>query len=288
MERLRKELIHDVLEVFGLSLINQFSSSTESETAIRQLLKVDALRRKVVQVRLEKALKLGRIRTMEFNPLGMIVTKSGKNAIEHNLEGLAGDLSSARSARLIKPLSCLEVIKPLAINQRPDSMLNDIEIETPLKVLCVGPRNEAEPLILWAYGFKLEDITCVDLISYSEMVTLGDMHSLQYADSTFDVVFSSCTLVYSRNIDRAAKELKRVAKPGAIFAISQDIPNREYRNESKSLYHRELCTPESIVELFYAIEEVEILYRHFVESNLDLPNGCTSACIFRNRWLANV
>jgi hypothetical protein len=283
MDDFRKELMQDIIDVFEEIFLYKFGAPDLAEDTLRQLMKVDLFRQVVVRNRARRALGAGQLKTLEFNPEDMIVTKAGLNTIQHNLEGVIGDLSSARSARLVKPLSCLEQIRPLALNQRRNAMLQDIDVEVPLKLLCVGPRNEAEPLLLWSYGFSLENISSVDLISYSSLIQLADMHSLPFSSSTFDVIFSSCTLVYSKNILKAAEELKRVAKPGAIFAISQDIPYREYKKESIDLFGREYFSPGSIMELFFDISMIDVLYTHFAEANLDLPNGTTAACIFREK-----
>ena len=209
-----------------------------------------------------------------------IMMDRGKSTIEYNLDGVFNDPSSARSARLIKPLSCLECIRPLSLNNRKLGVISDIDIERPLKVLCIGPRTEAEILLLWAYGFKLEDITSIDLISYSDLISLQDMHRMEFDDSYFDVVFSSCTLVYSTNISKAVNEIKRVAKTNALYAISQDIPNKQRKEESIANFGVEFYSPRSIVELFFPFGEAKVHYSHFVEENLGSLNGSSSSCIF--------
>ena len=45
-----------------------------------------------------------------------------------------------------------------------------------IRKFCIGPRNEAEIFMLWSYGFKLENIVGLDLISYSPLIDLGDMY----------------------------------------------------------------------------------------------------------------
>ena len=86
------------------------------------------------------------------------------------------------------------------------------------KVLVIGPRNEAEILLLSLYGFRLQNITGVDLFSYSPLIRLGDMHALQFPDDTFDVVYTAWTLAYSYDVKKACAEIVRVAKSGAIVA----------------------------------------------------------------------
>ncbi len=87
------------------------------------------------------------------------------------------------------------------------------------RILVVGPRNENDLYTLVGLGFRLENITGLDLISYSPHITLGDMHNIPFPDSTFDAVVCGWTLSYSTNPQRAADELARVAKPGGLIAI---------------------------------------------------------------------
>ena len=84
------------------------------------------------------------------------------------------------------------------------------------KVLCIGPRNEAEILLLSLYGFPLKNITGIDLFSYSPLIRCMDMHNLEFPDNSFDIVYSAWTLTYSYDLGRACSEIIRVAKPGAI------------------------------------------------------------------------
>lgn len=82
------------------------------------------------------------------------------------------------------------------------------------RVLVIGPRNEAELLLLSLYGFKLKNITSVDLFSYSPKIQLADMHDLPFPDASFDVVYSAWTLKYSYDINKACSEIVRVVRPG--------------------------------------------------------------------------
>lgn len=87
------------------------------------------------------------------------------------------------------------------------------------KFLCIGPRNEAEILLLSLYGFPLKNITSIDLFSYSPSILCMDMHNLQFPDNTYDVIYNAWTLKYSYDLTRACSEIIRVAKPGAIILI---------------------------------------------------------------------
>lgn len=121
----------------------------------------------------------------------------------HNLKGI-GSLAVSRSNQLIRPLS---VIGPSYQHAKT------------LKVLSIGPRTEGEILNLMGHGYLLKNIRAIDLISYSPWIDLGDMHSMKYADGQFDVIISGWVLAYSDNKKKAADEMIRVAKNGAIIAI---------------------------------------------------------------------
>jgi SAM-dependent methyltransferase len=84
------------------------------------------------------------------------------------------------------------------------------------RMLIVGPRNEAELLLLHLYGFRLEHQRAIDIFSYSPKIELMDMHDIKFADNTFDVVYSAWTLRYSYDLKKACSELVRVAKPGGM------------------------------------------------------------------------
>jgi SAM-dependent methyltransferase len=88
------------------------------------------------------------------------------------------------------------------------------------KLLCIGPRNEAELLLLHLYGFRLENITGIDLFSYSPKIRCMDMHALDFPDNSFDVVYVAWALTYSSDIARACAEIARVLKPGGIVAVA--------------------------------------------------------------------
>jgi SAM-dependent methyltransferase len=96
-------------------------------------------------------------------------------------------------------------------------------IPSDARVLCIGPRNEAELLLMAVYGFRLKNITGVDLFSYSPQIQCMDMHNLEFADGTFDVGYSAWTLTYSPDVRRACKELARVVKPGGVIAVGMDL-----------------------------------------------------------------
>lgn len=86
------------------------------------------------------------------------------------------------------------------------------------RVLCIGPRNEAELLLLSLYGFDLNKIVGIDLQTYSPLIRQMDMHKLDFEDDSFDIVYVLYTLVYAYDLDRACAEIVRVLKDGGLVA----------------------------------------------------------------------
>jgi hypothetical protein len=96
-----------------------------------------------------------------------------------------------------------------------------------LTVLVVGARAEAELFALLSAGFRAENITMVDLVSYSPFVEIGDMHDMRFPDDTFDIVLLSHVISYSASPRKAAHELARVAKHGGL--ISHCEPAEQFK-----------------------------------------------------------
>lgn len=162
---------------------------------LHQLLHVDVIRFAVAGIRFAWFAKVRR----------RLVAVSGESSVaehtvQHNLRGLK-DLAVNRSLFLVRPLSTVERL-------RSDSSL-----------LVVGPRTEGELLALLAHGFERSAIRAVDLISYSPWVEPADVHDLPFAADEFDAVMLGWVLAYSENPRRAASEVLRVARHGAVIAV---------------------------------------------------------------------
>lgn len=87
------------------------------------------------------------------------------------------------------------------------------------KILDIGPRNETELLLFHLYGFRMDNITSVDLFSYTPRIEVMDMHDLKFPDRSFDVTYCAYTLRYSDNLDRACAEIVRCTKHGGLVAV---------------------------------------------------------------------
>lgn len=173
---------------------------------LHQLLHVDLVRYGVAAARFVWFAKVRRrLVTVEGNPA------VAEHTVHHNLRGLQ-DLAVNRSLYLVRPLSTVERL-------RPDSPL-----------LVVGPRTEGELLALLAHGFDGSALHAVDLISYSPWVQAGDLHDLPFEDDGFDAVMVGWVLAYSEDPARAAAEVVRVARHGAVVAVGVEwnpVPDEE-------------------------------------------------------------
>lgn len=126
------------------------------------------------------------------------------HTLAHNLNNLKKMEAIDRPSILVYPLRGIEYILRNAAD---------------LRVLTIGPRSESEIFSLIAAGIAPANITGLDLISYSDFVDLGDMHAMPYDDDSFDIIIAGWVLTYSADNQRAAREILRVARPGAHIAI---------------------------------------------------------------------
>lgn len=125
----------------------------------------------------------------------------GVAARDYSFQSMFKGRPSERILRLIMPLSVIE-------DMNEDS-----------KVLSVGCRFEADLLYLAAYGFKPENVRGLDLFSYSPWVDIGNMHSMPYADNSWDALILGWVMSYSTEPAQAAREVARVVRPSGLVAI---------------------------------------------------------------------
>jgi len=125
-------------------------------------------------------------------------------AMKHNYDNMLKLEAIDRPWQLIWPLQAIDYIRVNAKN---------------LKVLSIGPRTEAEILAIYSIGIEPIHVTAIDLMAYSPVIDTGDMHNLPYEDNSFDIVIMGWVLAYSADNQRAADEIKRVARPGCHVAI---------------------------------------------------------------------
>jgi hypothetical protein len=181
-----------------ISLNKEFMD--EAVEALRKnpalLLHIPTLLKKEVQLRLDK------VKEEDFECVEGEDVRS--HTLKHNLSQLKKMEAWSRPQRLIWPLMGIDVIHTNLKH---------------LKVLTIGPRSEAEIFLLIASGFNPDNITGIDLLSYSDYIDTGDAHELPYEDSSFDVVIAGWVFAYSDNNQKLANEIIRVAGPGSFISI---------------------------------------------------------------------
>jgi SAM-dependent methyltransferase len=124
-------------------------------------------------------------------------------ALSYN-EGHMNRFLESHVVRLIRPLSIIDPV---------------YENAATTKLLSIGPRNENELFHLRAYGFKMENIEAIDIVTNSPLVRVMDMHDMEFDDESFDVVMSGWTLPYSRDPKRALSEKMRVLRRNGLLCV---------------------------------------------------------------------
>lgn len=167
-----------------------------------------------------------------------------EHTVAHNLKGMR-DVSVVRSDALVKPLSVLECL------------------DADAKILSVGPRTEGELFNLAAHGFRLANIRGVDLISYSPMIDLGDMHHLPYGDNSWDAIVCGWVLAYSNDKPRAVRELVRTCKPGGVIAVGVEYSPRSVEQVAADVGYvpgsaERICDLSALLALFG--DAIDVLY----------------------------
>ena len=181
-----------------------------------------------------------RLRTLE-SPDAQPVT------IEHNLKSLS-DHVNARMERLVQPLAAIETL------------------DADSRILVIGPRTEADLLLLIGYGFQSKNVRGLDLISYSPWIELGDMHEIPFEDDSQDAVVLGWVLAYSQEPERVAREMLRVARHGALLAIGVE--------------YSELSNAEVEKLIGYKINETDRPRINSVPAMLELFAGYVDSVIF--------
>jgi hypothetical protein len=119
---------------------------------------------------------------------------------------------SAYSGLIIRPLSRSVIPISIASSLCWPETFNK-------KILIIGPRFESDHFLARGYGFRKSNITLVDHFSYSNLITCGDAHNLDFPSAYFDLVIASWVLVYSLDHARMLSEIRRVLKGKTGIAI---------------------------------------------------------------------
>lgn len=170
------------------------------------LLRIPRIRHEIARRRWEAFKRKGKLQSSAYRAEDLL-----PETYEYNLSMVGKsleDLSSLeRPILLLAPLFALDQIRGRLSR---------------CKLLTIGPRTEYEILLFLSYGFSLQNLTALDLFTYSPWIETGDMHAMGYADSSFDVIFLGWVFSYSTNMPKLAREVIRVGKPGGVVALGID------------------------------------------------------------------
>ena len=164
--------------------------------------------------------------------------------IPYNIEGIKNSINSLGSLERSEL-----VFRPLMAMDRIYSYGNR-SVFPELTALLIGSRTEYEVLLGLSYGFQLENMAAVDLISYSPWITPGDMHNLPFDDNTFDIIVLGWVLGYSSTPGQVANEVLRVARSGCIVSIGNDCYTEESLRASQFYSAQRPNTVKAITDIF--------------------------------------
>jgi hypothetical protein len=118
--------------------------------------------------------------------------------------------------------------KYASISERINFLVSFVEASTRpaqnKRLLALGPRFESEIYGYYSMNYLKENVHAVDTFSYSNKISLGNMHNLQFESDYFDVIVGGWILTYSQDIELALSEIYRVQKVSSTAIFSWDLP----------------------------------------------------------------
>ena len=145
-------------------------------------------------------------------------------------------------------------------------------------VLSVGPRFESELFGLRGLGFNWSQIKAVDTYSYSPLITPGNMHNLQFSESSFDLILAGWVLAYSDDPMAALEEFHRVLRPNGILILTWELPEEHKLATTSDMYlyrqkiigkSDQLLPPISIFDLLIKTFKIQTLICSSINPNPD-------------------
>jgi len=244
--------------------IQNYSCLKENSYFKMQIYKVRLVRKVIVKFRAYFMVYiLRKLKTIESKDAFGVTVK-------HNLKSLFQ--CNDRIKLLINPLSSIE------------------RIDKDSKILIIGPRNENDLYLLNSEGVKMSNITGLDLISYSKRIQLGDMHKMNFEDSSFDAVIFGWTLSYSSAPQKAIDEIVRVTKPNGIVAVGVEYGGMG-KEDSEELLGYSIQEYDKLDERINSTNQIIDLFgansKH-IYFNHDAPLRQFHSSIKLNRKVSNV
>ena len=186
---------------------------------ITDLYKIDIIRTIIVIVRFVYLYHIRKKMSYFINPQKKIdehisITKkdgSKDTVITHNMHFIEDFFHLKKTFKRFNGSKTMEISYPL-------KSIDFLNFEKD-KVLSVGPRNEGELFQIRSLGFQWQNIYGIDLLSYSNLITLGDIHNSKYEDNFFNVILCGWVITYSDNYEKILEELLRIVKNRGIISI---------------------------------------------------------------------
>jgi sarcosine/dimethylglycine N-methyltransferase len=104
---------------------------------------------------------------------------------------------------------------------------------------------------------------------------LGDFHDLEFADASFDVVWSQDSLMYGADKCRILQEARRVLRPGGVLDFTDILAKRDLAPSERDRLYGRVRTPEmwdveryrqELAAVGFTIERVEDWSEHVADS----------------------
>lgn len=123
-------------------------------------------------------------------------------------------------------------------------------------VLCVGCRNGVELDVFRSHGF--ENVVGIDLVSHRDDILVMDMHRMTFEADSFDIVYASHSLEHAFDVDTVVREIRRVARDGAVIAV--EVPLRARKSDSDRIEFGDLAAlraafPQDASEVLWSEEQ---------------------------------
>ena len=182
---------------------------------------------------------------------------------------------------VLAPKYSVEMLKKGRTSDRPLQLIRPLSVllNKSARILSIGCRFETELLYLVGYGFHAKNVRGFDMISYSPWVDCGNMHALPYSDNSWDAVILGWVLSYSDNPKKAAEEVIRVAKNGAVIAIGVSYYPAHLMTEDRiaqgevKIRDQRIQTVQGFADLFGKNVD-KLLFQHDAE-DLDKEGVCS-------------
>ena len=167
--------------------------------------------------------------------------------ISHNMHFVQDFFNLKKTFKTFSGRKTIEIIYPL-------KSIDTVNFEND-KVLSVGPRNEGELFAIRSLGFKWKNIKSLDLLRYSKLTDLGDIHNTDYETNSFNIIVCGWVMTYSNNFEKMLKEMIRITRNTGIISIGFTY----HPSENNTLY-----STDQIIEK--CKDNISLVYFNFFQS----------------------